>query len=92
MNNLAVVANAQSSSDALINRFISNVVDPIVLLLFSVAFLVFLYGIFKMIKNNDTPSELDTGKLNILYGIGGMLIMVLAWSIIDLVKGTFGIN
>lgn len=92
MNLLSAVGNASASSDAIINRFLSNVVDPIVLLLFSVAFLVFLYGMFKMIKNNDTPSELDTGKRNIIYGIAGMLIMILAWTIIGIVKGTFGIK
>ena len=80
------------SSDTVINRLIDQIVQPIVYLLFSVAFLVFIWGVFKMIKNSDSEEEREKGKKVMLWGGIGLLIMFGAYGILEIVKGTFGLN
>lgn len=63
---------------------------PVITLLFGVAFVYFIYGIFQFIKNSDSDSEREIGKKNMLYGIIGMVIMVSVFGIIRIVTGTIG--
>lgn len=71
-----------------INRYILN---PILLLLFVVALVVFFWGIFRFVTNMDGTSEREEGKRSMLYGIIGMFIMVSVFGIIRVVLRTFGI-
>lgn len=70
-----------------INRVILN---PLLILMFSVAFVVFFWGIVQMIMDPDGKGRED-GRRNMLWGIVGMFIMVGAFGIIKLILGTFGI-
>jgi uncharacterized membrane protein YbhN (UPF0104 family) len=72
-----------------INRYILN---PIILLLFSVALLVFFWGLFRFISNADNETERETGRQNIMYGLIGMFIMVSVYGLMRLVLGSFGIS
>jgi len=71
-----------------INEFILN---PIILLAFAVAFLIFFWGIFQFIASETSDSAREKGKSKILWGIFGMFIMVSAYGLIRLILGTFGI-
>ena len=71
-----------------VNQFILN---PLILLAFGVAFLVFFWGVFQFIASETTDSRREEGKKKILYGLFGMFIMVSAYGLIRLVLGTFGI-
>lgn len=68
------------------------VVRPAILLLFGVAFVVFVWGIVEFIKNADDVKGRDTGKRSIIWGIVGMVIMVSVYGIINVVAGTIGVN
>lgn len=72
-----------------INRFILN---PLIGLLFFVALLVFMWGIFRFIGNAGSEDARETGKRNIMWGIAGMFIMISVYGIIRLLLGTFGIS
>ncbi len=75
----------------LLNRIIDVILDPIIFLLFVVAFLYFLWGIFLMIKDADSNKARADGRSHIMWGIVGMFIMVSAYGIIKIVLNTFGI-
>jgi len=72
-----------------INQFILN---PLILLVFAIAFLVFFWGIFQFIASQTTDSAREEGKRKIFWGLFGMFIMVSAYGLIHLILGTFGIS
>jgi len=72
-----------------INQFILN---PLILLAFAVAFLVFFWGIFQFIASQTTDANRDEGKRKIFWGLFGMFIMFAAYGLIRLILGTFGIS
>lgn len=76
----------------LLPKIYDVIMKPIVWLLFAVAFLYFVYGIFQFIKNVDDQGERETGKNNMLYGIIGMVIMVSVFGIINIIAGTIGVE
>ena len=72
-----------------INQFILN---PLILLAFAIAFLVFFWGIFQFIASQTTDAGRDEGKRKIFWGLFGMFIMFAAYGLIRLILGTFGIS
>ncbi len=72
-----------------INQFILN---PLILLAFAVALLVFFWGIFQFISSQTTDTNREEGKRKIFYGLFGMFIMISAYGLIRLILGTFGIT
>lgn len=71
-----------------INQFILN---PLILLAFAVAFLVFFWGIVQFISSQTADAARDEGKRKIFWGLFGMFIMFSAYGLIRLILGTFGI-
>lgn len=71
-----------------INRYLLN---PFIVLLFTVALLVFFWGLFKFIGSMDSPEEREKGRKNILYGLLGMLIMISVYGIIYIILNTFDV-
>ncbi|MEK7157890.1 MAG: hypothetical protein AAB688_02305 [Patescibacteria group bacterium] len=92
---LISVANAQGSTNTIgitfyqlfwnIQRFI---LTPLIYLIFALALLIFLYGVFEFIKNSDDAEERKKGGQHILWGIVGMAIMFSAYGIINFVLNT----
>ncbi len=72
-----------------INRVILN---PLILLAFSVAFIVFLWGIVTFISNQTGDANREEGKRKIIWGLFGMFIMVSVYGLIGIILGTFGID
>lgn len=73
-----------------LNRFISNIVNPVIYFLFAVALMYFLYGVLIFIINADDESARDTGKKHMFWGVIGLFIMVSVYGIIGLILGTMG--
>ena len=75
----------------LINRFTDQIINPLITLVFAIAFLYFLWGVYKFfILDPDHVKE--EGKNHMLYGIIGMVIMLSVYSLIHFLAGTFGIE
>ncbi len=72
-----------------INEFILN---PIIVLAFAVALLVFFWGIYQFISSEAAGKDRATGQKKILYGILGMFIMFAAKGLVGLVLNAFGIS
>lgn len=75
-----------------INRFLDQIVNPIIILLFALALVYFLYGLVVFIANADSDEARDTGKSHMLWGIIGLFIMVSVYGILKIVIGTVGIS
>ncbi|OHA94718.1 MAG: hypothetical protein A3C62_00115 [Candidatus Zambryskibacteria bacterium RIFCSPHIGHO2_02_FULL_39_16] len=72
-----------------INRLILN---PLILLAFAVALIVFFWGIFQFIASQTADTQRDEGKRKIFWGLFGMFIMISAFGLIRLILSTFGIS
>jgi uncharacterized membrane protein YidH (DUF202 family) len=74
------------------NQFYSNVqaniLNPAIAVLFSLAFLYFMWGLFKFIKNADSSDERETGRRHIIWGVAGMAIMIGAYAIVQIIQST----
>ena len=70
--------------------FINGVLVPFI---FAIAFLVFVWGIFKyFILGGGEQASRDEGKQFMLYGIAGFVIMVSVWGIVNLLSSGLGFN
>jgi len=71
-----------------LNPIISNVVYPLIALLFGVAVIVFVWGVLQLVLGGADGEKRETGKATIIYGSLGLFIMVSAWGIIYLIANT----
>jgi len=68
------------------------IVNPLIVLMFVVALLVFFWGLVEFIYKAGSDDGREVGKRHIIYGIIGMFVMVSVYGIIRLILNTFGIN
>lgn len=78
--------------NTLLNKIISLILQPIVILMFAVALVVFFWGIVQFISSSNTDDGREKGKRNIFWGIVGMFIMFSVYGIIGIILETFGIT
>lgn len=72
-----------------VNKYILN---PVIGLLFAVAFVIFIYGIFKFLSTDVEATSRKEAQDAILYGFIGMIIMFSVYGIIAFVLKTFGVT
>ena len=53
--------------DKLVSGIADAIVNPLIALMFGVALVVFLWGVFQWIYHADDSKEREAGKNNILY-------------------------
>lgn len=58
------------------------ILNPLITLVFAIAFLIFVYGIFQFINSETSDKARSQGKQKILWGLVGMTIMFSAYGII----------
>lgn len=83
---------ASAVAEKLIQNISGVIVNPLIVLMFSVALVVFLWGVREYIAGADNPEVRSKGAQHIMWGIIGMGIMVMSFSIIRIVLGTFGLG
>ena len=70
--------------------FINDVLVPLV---FAIAFIVFIFGVFRyMIAGAADPEKRKNGTQLILYSVIGFAVMVSVWGLVNLLVGTFGFD
>lgn len=76
-----------------LGRINQAIINPIIYLLFAVAFVFFFWGLVQVVRGSKEGGEdFQKGKQNILYGLIGFVIMFGVYGIINFVLGTFGIS
>jgi len=73
---------------AVIDPIITNIVSPLIMLMFAVAIIVFVWGVVQMMINGDDAEARQKGRWHMLSGVIGIFIMVSAWGIISLISNT----
>jgi len=69
---------------------INNVAVPLV---FALAFIVFIWGIFQyFIQGGQDEEKREAGKSLMLWGLIGFFVMVSVWGLVHILIGTFNLN
>lgn len=74
-----------------LHRVNAVILNPIIILAFSLAFLYFVYGIVRFVSLEAGDKSRKEAQDAILYGIIGMVIMFSVYGIIRFILATFGI-
>ncbi len=62
-------------------------------LIFALAFVVFLWGVFQFfIAGAADEEKRESGKSLMIYGLIGFFVMVSVWGLVNLLVGTFNLN
>ncbi len=77
--------------NAFLAKVVTQIINPIILLLAAGAFVVFLWGVFEFIRQAGEESKREEGRRAILWGIVGLVIIFGAYGIINLALGTFNL-
>ncbi len=86
------VLTAYASVDDTIRKVNKQIVNPLIALMFAIAAIYFVYGVFEFIKDSDAPDAREKGKQHIIWGLIGMAIMGSVFFIMQLILGTLGIE
>ena len=75
-----------------LGNVINIIVVPAIELIFILATLIFIWGVFGLISKGDDPTARKDGQNHILWGVVGMFIMISAYGIIKVIANTLGFN
>jgi hypothetical protein len=83
------ITSAQSLGQFVIN-FINTVAVPV---LFAIAFIVFLFGVFQyFILGRGNEEAAQQGRSLMLWGLIGFFLMIAVWGLVNILVGTFNLN
>lgn len=91
---LLVFAAPAVNNIADLGQFVIDTINGIfVPVLFALAFIVFIWGAFKVfILGANDEAEKGKGKNLMLYGLIGFFVMVSVWGIVRIFTGSVGLN
>lgn len=80
--------------ETIISRVNSYIINPIILLLMSVAFLVFVWGMVQFLSNQGSGEEksIGEGKKHMMWGLIGLFIMISVFGIMRLIVSSLGLE
>jgi hypothetical protein len=88
--NLFQTLIAEASVVSLVKSVNKVVINPIIYFLFTLAAVIFLFGLFKYIANPDNENVRKDGKSHMLWGVIGLFVMISVFGIMNLILNTLG--
>ena len=75
-------------------QFVITLINTVAVpLVFALAFIVFIFGIFQyFILSHGDEEKQSTGRSLMLWGLVGFLVMVSVWGLVNILIGTFNLN
>lgn len=86
------LAATAPAAQKLIENINGLIVNPLIAVMFTFALVAFLWGVRGYIAGADNPEKRAQGAQHMLWGIIGMAIMVMAFTIVRIVIQTFGVD
>ncbi len=92
--NIAYAQASGSSADSLTfeqvwNNIITMIINPAIVILFMVAFVIFIWGVVEYMRGGEKSDERKKGSQHILWSVVGMTIMLGVFGIMSLIVKTF---
>ena len=72
---------------AVIEKIKSEILNPLIGLMFAIALVYFLWGVFQFITKSDDPAKAEEGRMHMVWGVVGMFIMFSAFGIMNFLCG-----
>ena len=92
LNDLFFPNIAYASVDSIVSSINKLIVNPLITLIFALAVVYFLYGVFEFISNAENEEKRTTGKSHMIWGIIGIVIMMGVFTILNMIMNTFDIK
>jgi hypothetical protein len=73
-----------------VGKISTEILNPLIALMFAVALLVFIWGVARYIWSPDDPGLRESGRKSMLWGIIGMVIMVSVFGIMRFIISSIG--
>lgn len=86
--NAGGVTNPPANVTELLNRISTYVINPIIFMLFTAGFIVFIWGLVQFVAHLDNEEARATGGKHMLWGIVGMVVMVGVVGIVNIIQNT----
>lgn len=71
---------------------VGTIVNPLIPVLFGIALVAFLYGVFLFIASSANEKARESGRLYIMYGLVGLFVMLSVWGLVAILTGTIGLG
>ncbi len=71
---------------------IQDILGMVVPLLIGLAVIVFLWGVLKFLMNANDPDKRGEGRMFMIWGIVGIVIMVSVWGLVGFVQRATGVR
>jgi len=75
-------------SSKIIGALVSNIVQPLIKLMFIVALVVFIWGVVEMIMDASSEEARNKGTKHMMWGLIGLFIMFGVYGILNLLINT----
>ncbi len=70
----------------IVNKVITEIINPLIEVLFGLAIAIFFWGVIEFIWNSGNEEKKTTGKQHIIWGLVGLFIMAAVAGIIEIIK------
>ncbi|MGI9118164.1 MAG: pilin [Minisyncoccia bacterium] len=81
---------AANNADSIIVSVADKIINPLIYLLFVVAFVLFLWGLVQFIRKSNNPDSRKIGQQHMMWSVVGFVIMFSAYTIMNIIVKTFG--
>lgn len=89
---MKIVQVAYAETIPLLENIKSDILNPIITLLLALSLVLFLYGVYEMVKGAGSEEARATGQRHIIWGVVGLFIGIAAFGIIHTICYTIGVN
>lgn len=90
---LAFAQITATSAGTLANGVIQFINAVLVPLIFALAFIVFIWGVFQyFIAGGHDEEKREKGRGLMMYGLIGFFVMVSVWGLVNILTGSFNLN
>lgn len=87
---VALAATVPPAVLSLVGKISTNILNPIIAILFALAFVYFVWGVAKYIWSPDNEKARTDGQQAMLWGVIGMFIMVSVFGIMRFLISSIG--
>lgn len=85
-----IIPVAEASVKTLVQSINRVLINPLIFMIFALAMVYFIYGLARYLLSPDNEEIRKASKSHMLWGIIGMVIMVSAFGIMNIITNTLG--
>lgn len=74
----------------LLQKIIVQIINPVIVILVTLALVVFIWGIVQMIYGANNEEKRTQGKKHLLWGLVGLFIMLTVKGLLSLIQNFWG--